>query len=71
LVTQVFSNSNDIKLTINPIIVMGIAIRYKLIPEDFIADSSFRLAIRPILKTVDISIAIGSPILMNQGIAYI
>jgi hypothetical protein len=50
---------------------MGIAIRYKLIPEDFIADSSFRLAIRPILKTVDISIAIGSPILMNQGIAYI
>ena len=52
-------------------IVIGTAIRYKLIPVDFIADSSFRLASRPILKTVEISIDIGSPIFTNQGIAYI
>ena len=71
LVTHVFSNSKEIKLTINPIIVIGIAIRYKLIPVDFMADSSFLLARRPMLKTVDMSIAIGSPIFINQGIAYI
>ncbi len=45
----------------------GIAILYKLIPDDFIAVHSFRFAIKPMLKTVAIRVAIGNPILKNQG----
>ena len=69
LLTHSLSNSKEIRLTIRPIVVIGIAILYKLIPVDFIADSSLRLASSPILKTVDINIDIGKPIFKNHGIA--
>ena len=36
-------------------------------PDDFIAVSSLRFAIMPTLNTEDISIDMGSPILMYQG----
>ena len=69
LLTHLLSSSKDMKLTISPMIVIGTAIRYKLIPVAFIAVNSFRLANNPILKTVEINIDIGRPILINHGIA--
>ena len=45
------------------------AILYKLIPVDFIADNSLRLASSPILKTVEINMDIGKPIFINHGMA--
>ena len=61
-------NEKDKILITMPIQSSGADSLYRLMPVDFIAVHSFRFTIIPILKTVDISIDIGSATLINHGI---
>ena len=63
--TYLLSNSNDTRLIRILKMSKGAVKRYKLIPADFMAVHSLRLAIMPILKTVAIIMDMGKAILMK------